>query len=290
MRRGRGRTGDLASRSSDDAPAGVRRATVPRSVHRQRGRLGRAAASAGYRLAVAKAPLRETLAAAMLAAVGWDGREPLIDPLCGSGTIPIEAALLARRIPPGLDRVFACMRWPRLRRGARGARSCTRRASGSCARAPAPIWARTATPARSRRRPPMRSAPGSPRTSSGGARRSRRSRRLPDRGWIVTNPPYGVRLGDRRRLRDLFAQLGNVARRCCPGWGVAFLATHTELERQTGLEPSRRVHHRERRDPRAAGPGAHTRRARDRMTRPRARRILYGVGAVASLRRPWRDD
>ncbi len=60
----------------------------------------------------------------------------------------------------------------------------------------------------------------------------------PGRGWIVTNPPYGVRVGDRRRLRDLFAQLGNVARRCCPGWGVAFLATHPELERQTGLDPT----------------------------------------------------
>jgi putative N6-adenine-specific DNA methylase len=58
----------------------------------------------------------------------------------------------------------------------------------------------------------------------------------PDPGWIVTNPPYGVRLGEVRRLRDLFAQLGNVARRCCPGWQVAFLATHAELERQTGLE------------------------------------------------------
>jgi putative N6-adenine-specific DNA methylase len=56
------------------------------------------------------------------------------------------------------------------------------------------------------------------------------------RGWIVTNPPYGVRVGERRDLRDLYAQLGNVARRCCPGWELAFLAAHPELERQTGLE------------------------------------------------------
>lgn len=59
----------------------------------------------------------------------------------------------------------------------------------------------------------------------------------PGPGWIVTNPPYGARVGDRRRLRDLYAQLGNVARRSCPGWGVAFLAAHAELERQTGLNP-----------------------------------------------------
>src|SRR5690606_29970041 len=72
----------------------------------------------GYRLATAKAPLRETLAAAMLLAGGWDRRSPLVDPFCGSGTIPIEAALLARRIPPGLSgpdhapRRYAFRRWP----------------------------------------------------------------------------------------------------------------------------------------------------------------------------------
>ncbi len=66
----------------------------------------------GYRQASAKAPLRETLAAAMLLALRWDGSRPLVDPLCGSGTIPIEAALLARRIPPGWRRRFAFERWP----------------------------------------------------------------------------------------------------------------------------------------------------------------------------------
>src|SRR5690606_4928148 len=72
----------------------------------------------GYRQAVAKAPLRETLAAAMLRAAGWRGDRPLLDPMCGSGTIPIEAALIARRIPPGLaapdrtPRPFAFEAWP----------------------------------------------------------------------------------------------------------------------------------------------------------------------------------
>src|SRR6476661_4693763 len=66
----------------------------------------------GYRLETAKAPLRETLAAAMLAGAGWTARAPLLDPLCGSGTIPIEAAMLARRIPPGIARRFAFQCWP----------------------------------------------------------------------------------------------------------------------------------------------------------------------------------
>ena len=66
----------------------------------------------GYRLAVAKAPLRETLAAALLMASGWDTSAPLLDPFCGSGTIPIEAALMRLGLPPGLNRRFAFMDWP----------------------------------------------------------------------------------------------------------------------------------------------------------------------------------
>lgn len=66
----------------------------------------------GYRLAAAKAPLRENLAAAMIMASSWDGVSPLIDPFCGSGTIPIEAAMMARRIPAGGARRFAFFNWP----------------------------------------------------------------------------------------------------------------------------------------------------------------------------------
>ncbi|HMA25409.1 MAG TPA: THUMP domain-containing protein, partial [Gemmatimonadaceae bacterium] len=66
----------------------------------------------GYRQQLAKAPLRETLAAALLLAARWSADEPLFDPMCGSGTIPIEAARLARRIAPGRDREFAFLRWP----------------------------------------------------------------------------------------------------------------------------------------------------------------------------------
>ena len=66
----------------------------------------------GYRQAVAKAPLRETLAAALLMASGWDRTSALLDPFCGSGTIPIEAAMMAHHIPPGLNRHFAFMDWP----------------------------------------------------------------------------------------------------------------------------------------------------------------------------------
>jgi putative N6-adenine-specific DNA methylase len=191
----------------------------------------------GYRLATAKAPLRETLAAAMLAGAGWDGSGPLVDPMCGSGTIPIEAALLARRVPPGMARQFAFMRWPGFDESA---------------------WKQLVRQARERMLP---DAPvpilGSDRDAGAVAASAANAERAgvagdiewrcaaisamvppPGPGWIITNPPYGVRVGERRALRDLYAQLGNVARRCCPGWEVAFLAAHPELERQTGLEPA----------------------------------------------------
>src|SRR5215207_7142633 len=66
----------------------------------------------GYRQAVGKAPIRETVAAAALIASGWPAAAPLVDPMCGSGTIPIEGALIARRIAPGLHRSFAFEQWP----------------------------------------------------------------------------------------------------------------------------------------------------------------------------------
>ncbi|MRR30164.1 class I SAM-dependent RNA methyltransferase, partial [bacterium] len=66
----------------------------------------------GYRQALAKAPLRETLAAAMLLASGWDRSALLLDPFCGSGVIPIEAAMLAAGIAPGKNRNFAFMNFP----------------------------------------------------------------------------------------------------------------------------------------------------------------------------------
>ncbi|MDB4880646.1 MAG: methylase, partial [Gemmatimonadetes bacterium] len=72
----------------------------------------------GYRQAATKAPMRETIAAALLAASEWDGIAPLVDPLCGSGTIPIEAALRARAMPPGAERRFAVEGWAGLSPGA----------------------------------------------------------------------------------------------------------------------------------------------------------------------------
>jgi putative N6-adenine-specific DNA methylase len=188
----------------------------------------------GYRLASAKAPLRETLAAAMLAAAGWDGTAPLIDPMCGSGTIPIEAALLARRIPAGLGRGFAFERWPEFDPDAwEAVRAAARRRILAHASVPIIGSDRDAGAVTA-------AAANAERAGVAGDLQWRRAAisaiEPPDMpGWIITNPPYGHRVGERRALRDLFAQLGNVLRRRCPGWQVALLSAHTELDRQTGL-------------------------------------------------------
>ena len=185
----------------------------------------------GYRQATAKAPLRETIAAALLAASGWDCVTPLVDPLCGSGTIPIEAALLARGLAPGARRVFAAERWPgvsrtlgdRVRAELAGrARPAAARIVGSDRDAGAIDAARA----------------NAERAGVAGdisfAVRSLSAAEFPleARGWVVTNPPYGVRVGDADRVRDLWAQLGHVLRERARGWRVALLSPDPALERQ----------------------------------------------------------
>jgi putative N6-adenine-specific DNA methylase len=189
----------------------------------------------GYRQATAKAPLRETLAAALLAASEWGGSAPLLDPLCGSGTIPIEGALVARRIAPGARRRFAAERWPGV---SAEVSASVRRELGERELASAPG-----------------TIVGSDRDAGAiEAARSNAERanvaadvelaihtvsaiRIPDGppGWIVTNPPYGVRVGESDRVRDLWAQLGRVLHERAPGWRVTILSPDPALERQLRL-------------------------------------------------------
>jgi len=188
----------------------------------------------GYRQAVARAPIRETLAAAALMASGWQPDAPLLDPMCGSGTIPIEGALMARRIPPGLGREFAFAHWPDFDRA---------------------TWDRVLDEARSAVLPTV-AAPIEGSDRDAGAVESARANAeragvasdiaITERtvsaiepptgkGWLISNPPYGVRVGDRDRLRNLYAQFGKVVRAKCAGWRVGLISGAPELERQTGL-------------------------------------------------------
>ncbi len=189
----------------------------------------------GYRQAVAKAPLRETLGAAMLLASEWDGRSPLVDPFCGSGTIAIEGAMIARRMAPGARRSFAFERWP----------------SHDAAK-----WRSVADRARESELP---SAPtriiasdrdeGAVRSSIENAQRAGVDADVEaivrpvsameppaKHGCIVTNPPYGVRIGERRELRNLYAAFGNALRQKASGYHVALLSADPSLESQVGID------------------------------------------------------
>lgn len=186
----------------------------------------------GYRLAVAKAPLRETLAAAMLLASNWDMRSTLLDPFCGSGTIPIEAAMLALRMPPGSVRRFAFMDWPDF---------------------DLPLWESLLVESQAQIRtecPVIQASDrdaGAVELAQANAERAGVADRIEltcravsaiepiGTGWVVTNPPYGLRVRSAHELRNLYAQFGKVLRMKCPDWQVAILCSELPLLHSSGL-------------------------------------------------------
>jgi putative N6-adenine-specific DNA methylase len=172
----------------------------------------------GYRLAQSQAPLRETLAAAVLLAAGYTGSEPLLDPLCGSATIPIEAALIARRRAPGLERAFAFQGWPGYD-ASRYKALLARAREGELVRAPAPIIASDTDAAAIRAARENARRAGTAGDLSIEQVALRDAHPPPGPGLIATNPPYGVRV--RADLARLYADLGDLGRRC--GYRIAAL-------------------------------------------------------------------
>jgi len=187
----------------------------------------------GYRLATAKAPLRETLAAAMLFASGWDGASPLLDPFCGSGTIAIEAALLARGIAPGRARRFAFMDWPGFDMGRwQGLLASVKPREG----ATLPVIQASDRDAGAVKRAQANAERAGVADCIQFSQRAVSAIEPPEEpGWVVTNPPYGLRVSANQDLRNLYAQLGNVLRARCPGWQVAILCSDLKLLGQTRL-------------------------------------------------------
>lgn len=189
----------------------------------------------GYRLALARAPLRPTLAAGILRAAGWTPGEPLLDPMCGSGTLVLEAARTACDLPAGGDRNFLFESWPGLpgRDALAAARNDLPQGTASV-REPLAIVGSDRDP-------------GAISAARANAERARVAAAVrldvrplsaceppPGRGLVISNPPYGIRVGKRGPLRDLYAQLGHVLRTRCPGWRVALLCGD-DLWRHTGL-------------------------------------------------------
>jgi putative N6-adenine-specific DNA methylase len=189
----------------------------------------------GYRQAIAKAPLRETIAAAMLLGSEWDMRSPLVDPMCGSGTIAIEGAMLARKIAPGIARQFAFEQWPdhddtAWKLAKADAKQCELK------KAPGPIMASdrdagaiTAAKANAERAGVSADIDISQRAIS--------AVEFPETpGWIVTNPPYGLRVGESGPLRNLYSQMGKLLRGPANGYHLALLSADRELDAQLRLD------------------------------------------------------
>jgi putative N6-adenine-specific DNA methylase len=193
----------------------------------------------GYRRHGGPAPLSEALAAGALLLAGYDGTAPFLDPMCGSGTIAIEAALIATGTAPGLQRGFAFQRWwfhdPVLWAG------LVERARASSRRAPAPIHASDVDEAA------VRATGRHARRAGVGEwievqRRDARQFSLPGPGTVIlTNPPYGERLGERDRLRPFYRELGDALKTRAVGATAWLLVGDRELAKEVGLRASRRI-------------------------------------------------
>ena len=186
----------------------------------------------GYRAVGVTAPLRETLAAALVLLSRYRGRDPFCDPFCGSGTIAIEAALIAKNRAPGLERSFSAQRW-----------ACV----------PAQAWMDAADEAMDREFDgayeiwggdidPKAVAVARDNAVKAGVEDlirfevadARAFRREAPYGRVVTNPPYGERIMEKREAEELYRAFGKAYRGLPPGWSLALLSSHTEFERTFG--------------------------------------------------------
>lgn len=179
----------------------------------------------GYRAEAMTAPLKETLAAGLIDLSYWNKSRPLLDPLCGSGTIPIEAAMIARNVAPGLRRCFASEQWPRVgqerwKAGRVAAYQAIRydvmpQIYGSDMSQEAIDLARENA-----------EKAGVDDCITFTVCRAEEARLVGDYGCIITNPPYGERIGEVKEVEALYRSLGALLRQNAT-WG-AYVITSME--------------------------------------------------------------
>ena len=151
----------------------------------------------GYRLMTAKAPISETLAAALIMLTPWKKDRILVDPFCGSGTFPIEAAMMAAGIAPGMNREFLAEQWENL--------------------IPKKAWYDAVDDASSRIDDRIETDIRHPKKY----------------GFVITNPPYGERLEDRKALPALYREIGQ-AFRGLDSWSEYIITSYEDAERYIG--------------------------------------------------------
>lgn len=187
----------------------------------------------GYRLATGKAPLTETLAAALLMLTPWKKDRILVDPFCGSGTFPIEAALMAANIAPGINRSFTAEEWTNF--------------------IPPNLWYEAAEEAREMEDTDimvdiqgydidaevLKAARENAKRAGVDhlihfQQRTAENLRHPKKyGFIVTNPPYGERMEEKEALPEIYFQLGQ-AYRGLDTWSLYMITSYEDAERYIG--------------------------------------------------------
>ena len=192
----------------------------------------------GYRAHGVEAPLRETLAAAMVTLAHYKGRDPFCDPFCGSGTIPIEAALIAKNRAPGLNRSFSAQKWDWLP----GSlwmdavdEAMDKEYHGSYE-----IWGGDIDPAAvelARHNARLAEVDGMVKFEVADAARFHWGGL---RGRVVTNPPYGERLMERRSAGELYRAFGRAWDKLPDGWQLYLLSDHDQFERAFGRRADRK--------------------------------------------------
>lgn len=186
----------------------------------------------GYRAQGVAAPLRETLAAALVQLARYRGRDPLCDPFCGSGTIAIEAALIAKNRAPGLDRGFSSQKWKNM--PAQLWLDAADEAISKEFDGDYDIWGGDIDPAAvelSRHNAKLAGVDDCVRFEVADATKFHRDSEY---GQLVTNPPYGERLMERREAEELYRAFGQATRTLPPKWRTVILSSHTEFERTFG--------------------------------------------------------
>ncbi|MDR0250084.1 MAG: THUMP domain-containing protein [Burkholderiales bacterium] len=202
---------------------------------------GEALFKRGYRQHSEEAPLRENLAAGLLMLSSWGPDIPLLDPMCGSGTIAIEAALIAARQAPGLHRSFGFQKlnWfdgPTWQRIKQKARDSVRPAPET----PTILASDISENAIERARAYATHAKVANRIAFSTA--DVRHREAPTSSGIwLTNPPYGVRLEDSETLAALYPALGATLKRRFADWNAWFFSSDLQLPKLIGLKPERRI-------------------------------------------------
>ena len=192
----------------------------------------------GYRAQGVAAPLRETLAAAMVLLSRYRGKDPLCDPFCGSGTIPIEAALIAKNRAPGLNRTFSAQRWDWLDKKlwlAAADEAMDKEFHGDYE-----IWGGDLDPEAvelSRHNAALAEVDDIVRFEAADARTFHWGGQY---GRVVTNPPYGERVLERKEAEELYRAFGRAWDKLPQGWRLYLLSSDTEFERTFGKKADKK--------------------------------------------------